>query len=825
MKKTLWNNDWKFWEEADTFAMLWNVPENACDVRLPHDAMHLAPARADSPNGGNTGYRDGGRCIYVKTLHVDETMRGRTFIAEFEGVYMNAMVYINGALAAKRPYGYSGFLVSLGEHLRYGADNEIRVFARAGAMPNCRWYSGAGIYRDVYLHEAGSVYICPNALRVRTLNADNEVAALLVEAELSNRSAATAHLILQTEIFSPDGQCVANGRVPVALFPQEQRVVPQRLHIHGPQLWGENTPQMYTIHASLLSDDDRTTPLDIARDSFGIRDLRLDSRYGLRVNGESVKLRGACIHHDSGLLGAATYDAVQFRQIRRLKEAGFNAVRMAHQPMAPAMLRACDRLGVYVIDESFDMWTRCKSPYDYAQCFDEWWERDLEAMARKDYNHPCVISYSIGNEIPEIATDEGARLCAQLSARMRALDPGRFVLACINGSFIAGEDAARITADIHADATQGEDAFSGNVNEFLTMMDAHLDEIVLHEAITARLEKVCPYLDISGYNYMTARYLQDAARYPDRIMVGSETYPPDIARNWRIVKSVPQLLGDFTWTGWDYIGEAGVGIPAYQWGEGGFGAAYPAQLAYTGDMEITGFRRPLSYWREIVFGLRHEPYIAVQDPRHYGQTLIKTPWVLSDTLASWTWPGYEEKPIVIEVYSPGTHVELYLDDSLIGSTPAGDAADYRALFETVYRPGRLEAVAFDGNHEIGRTMLQTACGKKELHLYAEQGDGSFNIDLIYINAVFTDRAGTTVPNDDEDVFFAVEGGARLLACGSGDPKPLRNTTGTVARTWHGVAQAILERTGTSAIHVTAWIESGCGCSLELPEAMPAIVLP
>ena len=795
MKVQKWNEGWKFWEDRDSFALVWNVPEIAREVELPHDAMIERAAHKDSLNGGNTGFRDGDSYTYVKMLYAPEMYREKTLVLKFEGVYMNALVYVNGQLAAKSPYGYTDFYAPLNDFLKYGQENEIRVQVRAGAMSNSRWYSGAGIYRDVYFLEAEPVYIQPEGVQIRTEETDEEYAVLKVQTELDNRTVAAQALTVKTAIVDADGNVAAEEHTRIALAGSEKRTIAQRILISQPKLWSAETPELYTCQVKLYTEEgDSLSLTDETSTRFGIRTLQVDAKRGLRVNRKCVKLRGGCIHHDSGLLGAATYEDAQYRQIRKLKEAGFNAVRMSHHPMAPAMLRACDEIGMYVMDETFDMWNRLKSGYDYGLYFQEWWEKDVTAMVRKDYNHPSVILYSVGNEIPEIGTDQGAKVCHELCEKIRSLDNTRFTLASINGVFAAGDAVDQIVADVAADLKK-EGKITGNVNNFMTLMDDHMDEIVVHDAITRRLEKACAPVDIAGYNYMAARYEKDGKAYPNRVIVGSETYPPDIARNWELVERLPHVIGDFTWTGWDYIGEAGVGIPAYHWGEGGFGAAFPAQLAYPGDFDITGFRRPASYYREIVFGLRKEPYIAVQDLRHYGEKLIKTPWVISDASADWNWKGMEGKPAVIEVYAPGDEVELFLNGKSVDKKPSGKAAGFRVLFETVYEPGTLTAVVYEKGTEFSRWELRTAGEERKLYVEQEicEEPEKENRQLIYVQVEVRDSQGFLAVNDNQKIRLTTEGPAEVVGFGSGNPKPAYNFNEGVTELFKGRAQIILKK--------------------------------
>lgn len=786
MKAVKFNDSWKFWLDKNSFALVWNIPENAEDVTLPHDAMLESKPYAGSRNGGNTGFRDGEVYNYVKILHPEKEDQNKTLMLKFEGVYMNAQVYINGQLAGKCPYGYTGFYVPLNDHLNFGQDNELRVIVRNSAMTNSRWYSGGGIYRDVYMLTADPVYIQPDGVRVKTEWAANGDASLMIKTMVKNRSCQRRELTLETVITDADGKTAARNSCPIVMYEGEERAFDFRLLVRDAKLWSEDTPYLYHVTTKLV---DGENVADESTDTFGIRTLTVDPVHGFCVNGKTVKFRGACIHHDSGVLGAATFEEAEYRRISILKKAGFNAIRMSHHPAAPVLLRACDALGMYVMDETFDMWQRCKSDSDYGLYFDEWWEKDVEAMVSRGYNHPSIVMYSVGNEIPEIGTDQGAKLCQEICAKIKSIDDTRMTLASINGVFAAGDSIPEILSDLEKELkATGEIDANANVNDFMTVMDTQMDKIVVHDAITKRLDKACVCTDIAGYNYMTARYAKDQKERPNRVIVGSETYPPEIARNWECVKNMSHVIGDFTWTGWDYIGEAGVGIPAYSFGEGGFGAGFPCQLAYSGDIDITGFRRPASYFREVVFGLRKTPYIAVQNPEKYGQTLIKTPWVISDSVASWTYPGMEGKPVVVEIYAPGDQVELIVNGKSLGLKDAGEKAGYITHFETVYEPGTLEAVSYVNGQPGERTVLSTVFGNITLKACAEESKG----ELVYINIENSDDNGNVDTSAVLHLNACVDG-AMEVRMGSGNPKPLNMYTEPETDTWNGRALLVIRK--------------------------------
>lgn len=784
MKKELFNDNWLFWNMGDSFALVWNIPEDAKKVNLPHDAMIEETPYAESGNGGNTGFRDGHNYVYLKHFEATEEDLSQIKILKFEGSYMNTFVYVNGQLAGKHHNGYTVFYVSIHEFLKVGR-NEIRVEVRNGAMNNSRWYSGSGLYRDVYLLSSSPFYIAETGTRVTTLSANNEFAEIEIAVPIINQLFTSKDFSLKIVVLNDKDEIVQSETRPYYVKATSETTIDLKLVISQPELWAEHNPYLYKLKIELLSEG---KIIDEENQTFGIRKIDVDGKNGLRINGETIKLRGACIHHDSGLIGANTYETAHRRQIRILKKAGFNAIRMSHHPAAPALLKVCDELGMYVMDETFDMWTRFKGDFDYSLVFEENWQKDVASMVYNDYNHPSVILYSIGNEIPEIATLEGSLLGKNIHDLIKKLDSSRPTLAGINGVFASGDSIGQIMADVVAQNEAEGQEIVGNVNDFMSLMETSMDKIVVHPAITKSLERATAMTDIAGYNYMTARYELDAETYPNRVIVGSETYPPEIGRNWELVKKLPNLIGDFTWTGWDYIGEAGVGIPAYKFGDGGFGAKFPSQLAFSGDIDITGVRRPLSYYREIVFGLRDEPYIAVQNPKYYGKKLIKTPWVLSDTVNSWSWFGYEGKPIIVEVYSPGDEIELYLNNQLIEKKLVGEDLPYRTLFQLEYQPGEIKAINYQNGKKIKEAVLQTT----EQHANAIVASVEVDEDLMYIQIELQDAKGQLVMTDDQNLAVELEG-AELLGFGTGNPKPDEHYLSGQTKTFHGRALLIIRK--------------------------------
>ena len=539
--------------------------------------------------------------------------------------------------------------------------------------------------------------------------------------------------------------------------------------------------------------------VDTSSVATGLRILRLDPLRGLRVNGVSVKLRGACIHHTNGILGACTFARAEERRVEQLKAAGFNAIRSSHNPMSRSMLEACDRLGMYVMEESFDQWNKSKTAYDYALHFNEWWERDLEALVAKDYNHPCVVMYSIGNEICELFERDSVELNRKMADKLRAMDPTRYVTNCINGMLCIMDEVQEMVAEQLSKTKK----LASEINEAMNSMSRNemREMVALNPRMTAKLAEPCASLDITGYNYMADRCEVDRECTPNRVIVGSETFPKDIAHNWAYVKKYPNVIGDFTWTGLDYLGEAGIARHDYD-GPGAFAGAYPYCSGGCGDIDLAGQRLPISYYREIVFGLRRDPYIAVQRPERYGQKHYTSVWGWSDSMESWTWPGFENKPIIAEVYAAADEVEIYVNGVSQGRKPIGESHNYKAEFETQYIPGEILAVAYTDGVETGRFSIKTASKPAALLAVPDRivlKDDTQ--DICHISLCIADSNGLCNPADDREISVRVEGSGVLQGFGNANPLDAADYTQSRCRTYRGHALAAVRPTSPGEIRV------------------------
>ncbi|MFC4117352.1 glycoside hydrolase family 2 TIM barrel-domain containing protein [Nonomuraea zeae] len=779
MIRTSFNDGWQFRPKVNPFAELSGQTLPYREVTLPHDAMLEQERRPDGE--GANAYFPGGAYEYRKTFFVPEELRGKRIIVEFEGVYRDATVHVNGDYAGQRPYGYSCFPIVADPYLRYGQDNEIRVEARS--HQDSRWYTGAGIYRDTWLLVGDVVRVVPGGVRISTPDVAAGRAVTEVATTIANDSIAIRTAELTTTIRDHAGNVVAVETAPVTVMPGATTTARHRLYVRTPSLWSPDSPHLYTCDVTLGE-------LDTESVTFGIRTLQLDPEHGLRVNGQGIKLRGACVHHDNGVLGAATFARAEERRVELLKEAGFNAIRMSHQPMSTAMLNACDRVGMLVVDETFDMWTSGKHPFDYSLSFPEWWERDIEAMVAKDYNHPSVILYSIGNEIPETGTPAGAALARDLAEKVRALDGTRYLTNAVNTMLAVMSDLARLRQ-------QEQPGINTAMADAGDMMNA----IATSDLVTRRTAEAYAMLDVAGMNYADSRYGPDREAFPNRVILGTETFPTRIAHNWALVEQHGHVIGDFTWTGWDYLGEVGIGRPQYgELDRRAFTAPYPYLTAGCGDLDITGHRRPVSYYREIVYGLRTAPYLAVQRPEHHGEPFVGTPWAWSDAIASWTWPGFEGAPITVEVYAAADEVELLLDGRSLGRVPA----ELKTVFEAVYEPGELVAVAYRDGVEIGRNVLRTASDAVRLHAETDRpAITATGGDLAYVTLTLTDEDGTVHTAADRPVSVEVSGSGELIALGSADPSTEERFDAMRRRTYEGRALAIIRPTGTGKIRLRA----------------------
>lgn len=705
----------------------------AIEVNLPHDAMLTEQRDGTCRNGVNSGYFPGGTYTYEKNFELSKVEIGSSMVLHFEGVYQNCKVYLNEKLVGSHRYGYTAFDVDLSEELSEGK-HKLRVEVDNSLEPNCRWYSGSGIYRPVWL--AVDELEAP-----RIITKSYAPAIVEIQAETGTK----------VEIYDKENLIAQNDIVQNAI----QLTIPEA------KLWTAETPYLYTCKAQK---DGKSVQLD-----FGIRLLEWDAKKGFRVNGERVLLRGGCIHHDHGVIGACDFRVAEERRIAKLKENGFNAIRMAHNPATQITLDVCDRLGMYVMNETFDGWYVPKTYHDYARWFDEDWKDDVTAMVKSAWNHPSVIMYSTGNEVSETASDKGAQVCKMLMDFVHTLDDTRPVTAGVNVLLNVytnmGIGVYKDKGDYKPEPLPPKKGYKEKKtgSAFFNAMADKLGALMFFMASGKKGDKAskgaADSLDIIGLNYAASRYDEDVINYPDRMMVGSETMAGDLPYNWERVKKYPQVIGDFVWSAWDYLGEACIGDWTYHSYKG-----LPL-LAGQGMIDITGKPLAAMYFMQVVWGLRKEPFIGVRPLNHVGEKPSTGAWQFTNAIDSWTWHGYEGEKAVVEAYAAADSVRLELSGKEIATQKV---KKYKTIFKVPYEAGKLEAIALDEHgNEISRYHLET--GGKEMKLSVQpekmvlEAGGE---DLCYVPIEFTDEAGNLHPYVEQPVTVEVEGAGVLQGLGS-----------------------------------------------------------
>jgi beta-galactosidase len=795
MIRTSFSDGWTVGPKQSLFAAV-AAPATRKEVVLPHDALRELARSEQSPNGSHTGYYPSAHVVYEKVFEAPDEWAGRTVVVEFEGVYRDATVSLNGDTLVHQSNGYSPFSVELGPFLRIGASNVIRVEARS--HQDSRWYAGVGINRNVWLGVSDAVSIAFDAMVITTPQVDREFATVDVSVDVRNDGRQVRSLRLRSRILGADGTVVAERTTPVTVAPNEPAPVHLTHYVRSPRLWDLHDPHLY--HAEVTVHDGSDQPIDLAESTFGIRTIQVDPFHGFRLNGRSVKLRGGCVHHDNGILGAASIDRAEQRKAEILKAAGYNAVRSAHNPASPAFLDACDRVGLLVMDELTDVWTTGKTSYDASLTFPESWERDVEALIRNGRNHPSVIMYSIGNEILETGRPGGALWGRRIAEKVRTLDPTRPITNAVNG----------LVSILDARVSAHDDSILFDFNAVLSGDGS--GSIGASEIVTQRTEEAHAQVDVAGINYSEARYDLDAERFPDRIIVGTESFPGRLDHLWRLVKKHPQVIGDFAWTAWDHLGEAGTGRAVYDDDPVrpvGMASPYPWLLSHAGTIDVNGLRRPISYWRETVWGLRTAPYIAVHRPQRHGRPLTVGRWAWDDVVGSWAWSVDDGAPVVVDVYADADEVELLLDGATIGTAPVGIiVADQEraaiARFETEYRKGTLTAVSRRDGREIGRSELRSLDGEVTLQAAVERDRvGAGPGDLAYVHLLLADKAGTIAVDRETAVEVEVLGPGELMGMSGAKPDDEESFTATSHRTHEGRLLAIVRPTGAGEIRVTA----------------------
>lgn len=738
-RKSMINDNWTFSLSTDSIAPAHPDFNDGTwqKLNLPHDWSVTQRFDRNAPAGNDGAYLPTGTGWYRHTLNISPEKIGKKLQLYFEGAYMQSDVYVNGQRAGDNPYGYSSFFVDITPYVKAG-ENTIAVRVDNSMQKNCRWYSGSGIYRNVWLTTTDKTHIADWGVQISTPDLHTAV----VRTKVMNESDSNRDIEVKTTI----GNVSETTRCP--LSPGESKVIEQKLKIADAKPWSPDSPNLYTADISLI-ENSRT--IDEMAQRFGFRTVQWSANEGFKLNGQPLILNGGCAHHDNGILGAAAYDSAERRRVKQLKEAGFNAVRTSHNIPSETFLDACDEMGLLVIDEAFDGWRDKKNDYDYHELFDKNWKKDLDVMLLRDFNHPAIICWSIGNEVIERDRIEVVKTARDMVARCHEIDPSRPVTSAL--------------------ACWGKDWTT-----YDPLAEAH---------------------DIVGYNYMIHESEKDHMRDSSRVMIQTESYPNDAWTNFRKVKDNPYIIGDFVWTAMDYLGESGIGRWYYEGdvpGEHYHRPLYPWHASYCGDIDLTGLRKPISHYRDMLWNEDSDHlYIAVREPNGYNGDIKTTQWGTWPTFESWNWPEHEGKDIDVEVYSHYPAVRLYLDDRLIGEQ---DVAEMKATFTLPYQPGTLRAEGLENGAPVEQKTLKTAGKIASIRLIPDKTNLEANSgELSFITIEFVDKDGNVVPVADNDITVSVSGAASLQALGNADIKDEDPYFDSTHKAWKGRAMAVVRSSG------------------------------
>jgi beta-galactosidase len=715
---------------------------------LPHDWSiedlpgTNSPFNPDAISAVGGGFTTGGTGWYRKSFEMPVVQNEKRILIQFDGVYMNPVIWVNGDSVGSHPYGYTSFWFDITDKVKPGKNNVISVKVRNEGA-NSRWYSGSGIYRHVWLKVLNPVNIAQWGVSITTPVVTTDSAGINIKSKVNNQSDKPLQVRLITRIMNSKSEEIDISESIKLIEKNYFFEFAQDLIILKPELWSTETPDLYTAVSEVYLEDKL---LDRTETKFGIRSIRFDSQNGFQLNGKTLKLRGGCFHHDNGPLGSKSYDRAEERRIELLKASGFNAIRCSHNPPSPALLDACDRLGMLVINEAFDTWQTGKNPFDYNLYFNLWWQKDIESMILRDRNHPSVIMWSIGNEIPERHKPEVVAVAAMIGDYVRQMDPTR------------------------------------PVNELRPDKDPFFAT-----------------LGVAGYNYAaggdhlkTSLYELDQKRVPGRIMYGAESYPLEAYSAWEGVIDNPFVIGDFVWTAFDYIGEASIGWRGYPQEKNFF----PWNLAFCGDIDICGWKRPQSYYRDALW-MKNQLSVFVNPPKPSFEPNPKreswSKWHWYDVLADWNWAGYENTPLDVSVYSSCGEVELFLNNKSLGRKKTDHATEFRASWRVPWQAGELKAIGYQDNIQVNSAILTTAGDPTLIRLTGDRTEISADgQDLSYITIELTDEKGIRNPKAENLVKFEIEGPGTIIGTGNSNPVSTESYVKPERKAWQGRCMVIIK---------------------------------
>lgn len=763
------DNEWRFHrgevsgaenpQLADSSWRIVDLPHDWSIEDLPPAAGISGPHDANTPSGSDVGYVRGGVGWYRRTLMDAERPPGSGLELIVHGAQQECDIWVNGQHVAFQPHGYIPARVEIGAYLHPRPQSNVLALRVSNPERNSRWYSGAGLYRGVSLRGHDDVYIPTWGARFDTVWIDGERASVQARLHLHNDGAAPRDVAIEVELTSPNKEVSRHSLGEVRLPAGSAEWVNGWMWLEKVQPWSPATPALYTARFRVREGD---RVIDEYSMRFGVRTIAVSAEGGLRLNGEPLELRGGNLHHDNGLLGARAFKDAERRRVRLMKANGFNAIRTAHNPPSVAFLDACDEEGMLVIDEFADSWQLPKKPNGYQRYFDTHADDDLATMLARDFNHPSVILWSIGNEIPERFNPAGVAIGRRLANIVRREDPRRQVTASVN---LIWEDPS-----VKGRWEVNDAAFS--------------------------------VLDVGGYNYRWQKYESDHARHPERVMYGAESYPKEALENWNAVERQPYVIGDFVWSAMDYLGESGIAHTRYVDLAEVIGdeqdashERWPIWNSWCGDLDIIGDKKPQSLYRDVVWR-RSALEILVHEPVPEGKKEKVGSWGWPAELPTWNWRGHEGEQLQVTVYTRARRVRLDLNGRTIGEQSLDPVQSIAARFNVAWMPGTLTATAFDGDHVLATKTLRTTGAAARLAVEPEQPEiRADRAALAYVPITVVDADGVRVPDADVPATVQVDGVAELCAFGSGDPAAVGPLADQNARTFRGRALVILRASG------------------------------
>jgi beta-galactosidase len=753
-------------------------------LNIPHDWSIEGEFSKDNPATPGGGALPGGTGWYRKTFVIPETDREKLIFVDFDGVYQKSEVWINGHYLGMRPYGYSSFRYELTSHLNFGDENVIAVKVDNSEQPNSRWYSGSGIYRNVWLVKTQKLFVGHWGTFITTPKVSEEKATIQLESEIVNQTGAPAQTLIQTTLLNADGKRVAQTKTTHKIEQGETKKITQNFELESPELWSVDSPHLYKAITEVYLNNKKT---DEYKTPFGIRYFHFDAAEGFSLNGKKMKILGVCMHHDLGCLGAAVNTRAIERQLEILKEMGCNSIRTSHNPPAPELLDLCDKMGFIVQNETFDMWRKKKSQFDYSRYFPEWHERDVTDHILRDRNHPSVMMWSIGNEVLEQWND--------VKADTLNLQQANHIL-----NFDKNVDESIINS--------GEVSVNSLITTKLTNLVKSLDTT---RPVTAGCNEVNPWnnlfqsgsLDLLGFNYHQQHFENFPENYPgekliitestsglmtrgfyqmpsDSTFIWPDSYPPSgkpignpeqqcssydnchvpwgstHEESWKLVKKYNHISGTYIWTGFDYLGE-----PTPYW--------WPSRSSYFGIIDLAGFPKDVYY-------------------------MYQSEWTDKTVLhifPHWNWePGR-----VVDIwayYSNADEVELFLNGKSLG-TKSKQGDELHVVWKVPFEAGTLKAISRKNGKEVLTREIKTAGEPVTIRLTADRNKiAADNYDLAFVTVEILDKDGNVVPTAGNQIDFTVEGNATLAGVDNGNPVSHESFKGTTIKAFNGKCLAVIQ---------------------------------